>query len=780
MYNYNQDFTNHNHTDEHCNCSIWNHYKACPETCHDKACYHRPHGYAYQFNKPLNHNEHNHNHYIHDDCFDSCDDHINKFKPISGESAMETNARLISAVNNMAGKFNDAIKHANGLIHKLEHRNVYNGAYYDGDVITEECYDNTDQTVYKIIHIPLHDKSGNHIKFDLHLPYSNTSNSQINEKSFNASQFQLADKMFTAQIGGNNSWYGHVTWQGAPCPSEIDEARYTLGVNCHGRLLWYRNTVERNQLTRDNIINSFGVEGILVSGKTITNQNMWGNESPTNKTARICVGQNRNNGEIIVLVCGSYDKDNNIENGQSENGITLLSAANIMQGYCDLAVSVAYGSDNKYGVNALDKGDMLFSPSGLDDTNNLGYWFISRKSSFKNNFTFDSATLRQLYGQLKWRYILTDREINNVDLKFADVNNKIINLQNTISIQTSSIMSEIARVEKESKDRDTAIHDRINSLDGTVNGLLVSVNSIGNAVIILQASDVLQNANISGLQNNLSTLQNTVNNSLMDIAVIKSDIINVRNDMNALQNADINLQQQINNIKTSMTYINNTISDLINTVNGIEIDILSIKEDITNAGIDIDSLSEDIQNALNNISTITNDIGNIVEEITVIQNTMPDLTGVVERKYITLTSTNITEYTNAWNAGWRLTNIRGFNMATALVITPSGTQTKTYSIKFLSGTNVRVFDNQYLGTCMGWADYVEVGSSTYGTGFSSILMTFSSMTSGGWGLSIYNGTTVSNPTATNSNAASEFIPKGAITPLPIIPTGLILTMEKVK
>lgn len=331
------------------------------------------------------------------------------FKPIPGESLLETTQRLYAAMNRMACDYQAAINEANSVIKNIEAKSVYNGAYYTDAVKVEEGYSNEDGTAYKIIRIPHRDYDGSMIKMNLHLAYGNTTNSKLNETIFDASMFELADKMVTANVGDDvNGWNGLAIWDGATIPAYVNPALYTVGFNACNGMKWYQNTVDMEQLRRDKIVNAMGVTGILVNNQVVTPQEMWGVESTTAlKTARIVMGQNYTTHEIVILVVGDFDKVNNITDGK-EYGITPAVAAKIMAGYCDVAVNVSLndGENGKYGVGATDKGAMLFTPSDSIVQENYAYWFISKKACYQNNYTFESATLTQLYGQLKWQYYL--------------------------------------------------------------------------------------------------------------------------------------------------------------------------------------------------------------------------------------------------------------------------------------------------------------------------------------------------------------------------------------
>lgn len=500
--------------------------------------------------KPNDHchcNDHHHHCHDHPDR----DWHFRHFKPCPGESPMETTARLYRAMNEMSCEFKQAIDGANGLINRLEKKSIYNGAYYDGVVTTEEGWSNEDSTSYKIIRIPHKDKGGAHIDLRLHVAYGNTTNSKVMETVFDASEFQLADKMVTAAVGDvDTGWQGLCRFDGAPIPSNVDKSLYTLGVTRHNRVKWYKNTVDEKQLERDCIMNSMGATGILVNAGVATDKTMWGVEAETmQKTARVVIGQNYETRETIILVVGDYDAVNNITDGK-EYGMYPNTAANIMEGYCTVAINVALGSGN-YGAAAVDKGEMLFLPSNAIPQKNYAYWYISRKSTYCNNYSFESATLRQLYGQLKWLCELRLAEVTVLTNRLVNVEEDIKSLYASVNDHTAQLTDHEARleeIEKYTKDlanlkaRMDALETQMVALNESFlsiseqwattmtewTNIKVEFNEYKQRLITLE--ELIASLDVAGLSNRVTAVENSIVNINNALSVIDLDIAGLKEE----------------------------------------------------------------------------------------------------------------------------------------------------------------------------------------------------------------------------------------------------------
>lgn len=428
----------------------------CPDSCENRKCYDFHHGHVShgKYHKPHNH------------CDDIYHHHHHHFKPIPGESKMETDARLYRAVNEMACEFEKAMCEAEGLIHKLERRSIYNGAYYDGVVTVEEGWSSEDSTAYKLTKIPHKDKGGCTIKMKLHLAYGNSTNSKVNEAISDAAQYELADKMYTAALGNRTGgWTGKVRYDFAPLPSDEEPNGFTMGFTSSMRMKWYRNTVSNEQLKRDCIENSMGVLGVLVNNKEVSEE-LFGLDV-NDPVARVVIGQNYETKDIYVLTCGSYDRANNIENA-SQYGMKALTAANIMAGYCDIAVTVSADipdlarlSTDEFGCSAVDKGSFMFLPKDAQMPKAYAYWYISRKSQYQNNYTFESATLRQLYGQLEWRLHLSEADIDRIIVNINKIESELDRIEAESKERDQELKENIDRVEEESIDRDNILQDNI-------------------------------------------------------------------------------------------------------------------------------------------------------------------------------------------------------------------------------------------------------------------------------------------------------------------------------
>ena len=356
------------------------------------------------------------------------------------------NLSMPGQVEALNHKVNDLIKTLNcysenvyGAYNAIVQSALCNDAYYR-EVTIEEGYIPDASAKYKVVHIPFLDKAGEPIYLELGLAYNNSTNSGVREKSFDASQRFLADKLIPAANVGTN-WYGHPIWKNAPIPTtEVDGMKYTVGITESGFIKWYANSVDDRTMQIDKVRNAMGVRSVLIAGGELS-QNMWEITEST-QLARVGIGMNYQTKERFIVVVEGSDR----------TGCTVEQFANIFKGYaCDVAVECANG-DSSY---MLDKGEMAVMPSTVNamsiptvpDSN--CFWYITKRRHYKNQYVKDVATLTQRVGQEIWNTELADTAVDKVKAEVVDLNNRLV--------------AEIQERKDEDARIDTRIDDEINN-----------------------------------------------------------------------------------------------------------------------------------------------------------------------------------------------------------------------------------------------------------------------------------------------------------------------------
>lgn len=326
---------------------------------------------------------------------------------VEGQSLYQAFNCLNDRVNICINTYNQVMQNGYKVLRDMQRAAEVNGAYYTkGEVWTEEGYSAEESAVYTIIHKANLDKKGNPIRMELHLGYNNTTNSKVPQNIFSASQITFADKMVVAQPMGVDGWYGNVIYKGTPLPHADRPTLYTMGWTRSGVMKVYNNSVDPDQMLCDTIENAMGVSGVLIQNGEILNSE-WYNQIPDydKQVSRICIGQNMQTREVIIICCGAT-------NGINRKGMTSLACANILRQYgCSIAVEVMEGAN----TGASDKGRLLFDPPGDDVPEAYAYWFISRKCHYHNDFQNEIGKLTQIYGEQLWRTHLAENKVNGFD-----------------------------------------------------------------------------------------------------------------------------------------------------------------------------------------------------------------------------------------------------------------------------------------------------------------------------------------------------------------------------
>ena len=320
---------------------------------------------------------------------------------------------LYEAVNNLTDRVNVCIHNYNAVmaesyktLHNLQQAAQENGAYYGPDEVwVEEGYYANESSTYHLVHKACVDRRGEPIRMQLHLAYGNTTNSKIEQGIFNASKVEFADKMLVAIPKTENGWYGKAIWHGAPIQSADEPTLYTVGFTRAGVMRVYNNGVSVDQMLRDTIENAMGCSGVLIQNGQVTDDSYRDNiPNAGQQTSRVCIGQNLDTREVIILTVGN-------ENDVNRKGLTSKACAQILLGQgCDIAVELCEG----VGSAAMDKGSLMYVPDDEQQPNAYAFWFISRKCFYKTDYERELAELIQNYGACIWDGFLNKKNIKSV------------------------------------------------------------------------------------------------------------------------------------------------------------------------------------------------------------------------------------------------------------------------------------------------------------------------------------------------------------------------------
>lgn len=387
---------------------------------------------------------------------------------VPGFSPEEQMALLTGKVNDMIDKFNMYSKDVYGAYHAIVESALTNDAYYN-EITTEEGYIAEAGAPYKVVHIPFLDRAKQPIYMELGLAYNNTTNANVHENVFNASERVLADKLIPA-YQSTNTWYGAVVWKGAPI-SNIGEnpAPYTVGITENGFIKVYENLMNYTQLKQDNVRNAMLANCILVQGGQMTPDKFQPDEK-AQLLGRVGIGMNYDTKERFIVIV----------NGSDQSGCTAEMLANIFLKYnCTVAVEVANGMK----TTALDKGAFMFTPPTvagdvvptIPEVN--AFWYITKRRHYKNEYVKDVASLTQKYGQMLWRCETANISVDNVKETVAELSRK---LDTEIHDRQTADEALQTQITQEVTDREQAIqtvNERIDTEVETLNNLIQSTKT---------------------------------------------------------------------------------------------------------------------------------------------------------------------------------------------------------------------------------------------------------------------------------------------------------------
>lgn len=540
--------------------------------------------------------------------------------PCGDTSVWGAISQLTGRVNECIGQTNNVIGKAQQAIACIQAAACENGAYYGpNEVWLEEGYDATASAKYYIMHKKAVANDGSPIRMQLKLAYDNTTNSLLTQDAFEASQMEDAQMLVPAvPVNPNLGWFGLAMWQGAPIPSATLVNAYTAGFTQSGRLKWYDNSTDIAQLRRDQIQNAMGVYGILVAGGEITDSALRAQiPNADQRTARVCIGQNYDTGEVFILSCGDTDS----------NGLTSAGCAAILKQYgCDVAVECCQGPT----CCMLDKGQMVYTPDKHKVPAAYAYWYITKKATYRNQITHELADLTQKYGQAIWAANLTYSSV-------SDIVEDITNVQTTVAQHTTDIAALKASSGQQGADvsnltsQMNVLSSRVETLETTVDQIVSDSGSVGSQLQLLntQISNLTDRLNqeISDRKAAFTSLQSAINTEITNRS-----------------NADAALQTTLNSLSTTVSSnkadIDSELTEIKSQLNTATTDIADHKTKISNLQTQLQTLTETVSTNYNTlealIQTNTTNIGTHTTQIASLLESMTKLDTAVSNYIIEL------------------------------------------------------------------------------------------------------------------------------------------------
>lgn len=546
--------------------------------------------------------------------------------PPVGESATFRQVqRLECKVNECVNATNGTLAKAQATLKAIQRCATMDGAFYGPDnVWTEQGYDEGSGSVFYITHVKPTKASGP-IKMELHLAYGDTTNSKRAQDIFDVSEFELANVAFPAvPYNTDVGYYGKAVWRKGPIMSTEEDNLFTVGFTESGRMRYYANAIDQDQLRRDRIENAMGCYAVLVLNGEITDVSLRNRHANYQTAApRVCMGQNGETKEIIFLSCGDYDT----------NGMTTAACANILRQYgCTIAVETCSGKS----VSAADKGEILFPPSDAEIPVTHAYWFVTKKRTYCRDFTWEVALLALRVGKASWQGYLNSLAIKNLTILVNDAIMKVQELEDRvyaveilvaelearvkaiedwqsgiegdISDLLARLLKEIQdridgddalrlQIEMEIADREAAVADLQAKLDQEVLDRIA-----GDAALRTDLNTEIQ-ARIDGDADLLARIQQEISDRQAAVADLQSQIdahttliSNLRADLTALQtlvNDNYNslllliqqnttkineLEQRQAALETQMAALDATVTQILETITQIEVSLENLKQ----------------------------------------------------------------------------------------------------------------------------------------------------------------------------------------------------------
>lgn len=463
--------------------------------------------------------------------------------PVCGMNEQEQLSRLNCKMDEVIHLVNDYSKDVYGAYTAIVNSALCNDAYYN-EITVEEGYIAEVSAPYKVVHIPFLDRAKQPIYFELGLAYNNTTNANVHEDVFNASQRVIADKLIPA-YNSTNTWVGAVVWNGAPI-GNIGEnpATYTFGVTKNGFFKLYENLTNYNQLKQDNIRNAFMANSILVQGGKMTPDKFYPDEK-AQLIGRVGVGMNYDTKErFIVIVQGSEDA-----------GCTAEQLANIFLKYnCTVAAELS----NMNMTTALDKGAFMFTPptTGGAEVPTIpevnAFWYITKRRHYHNEYVKDVAGLTQKYGEMLWRTETANISVDNVKEVVAGFQNALDKEVSNREEGDNQLQENINAEETARENADTQLQNNINTLSAHVDGVETELkaadttlqNNIDQLRTDLTAKDIKEVVKTSDNSKNIYRIQ--LNDStFVDVAIETYDYSLLTQKLDTLSGLEPRLDAEV-------------------------------------------------------------------------------------------------------------------------------------------------------------------------------------------------------------------------------------------
>lgn len=460
-----------------------------------------------------------------------------------GVSPEEQMCILTERVNELINTINDYSTDVYGAYNAIVNSALCNDAYYN-EITTEEGYIAEASAKYKVIHIPFLDRSKEPIYFELGLAYNNTTNANVHEDVFNASQRTIADKLIPA-YNSDNTWVGAVVWKGAPI-GNIGElpATYTFGVTDNGFFKVYENLTDYTQLKQDCVRNAFEARSVLIQGGNLT-PDKFDPDEKNQQLGRVGVGMNYDTKErFIVIVQGS-----------NQSGCTTEQLANIFKTYnCNMAVELSNGMM----TTALDKGAFMFVPPTADGITVPtipqvnAFWYITKRRHYHNEYVRDVANLTQKYGEMLWRTETANISVDNVKDVVAGFQRALDTETGERKAADETLQANIDAEAKAREQGDTALQQNINTLSETLDEVEEELQqtdktlqqNIDNLRIELTAKDIVSVEKTSDNSKNIYRIR--LNDSTyVDVAIETYDYVLLTQKLDTLAALEPRLEAEV-------------------------------------------------------------------------------------------------------------------------------------------------------------------------------------------------------------------------------------------
>lgn len=436
---------------------------------------------------------------------------------VPGMSPQEQLGLVAKRVDDLTETLNRYSENVYGAYEAIVHSAICNDAYYH-EIVTETGYLTDTSAKYTIVSIPFVDDANKPIILDLGLAYNNTANSGVKESIMDFSGRVIADKIIPA-FNITNKWTGKARYKLAPIDTE--DTGFTLGITDRGFMKIYNSTATEADMNKDGVVNAMGVQGVLISAKSKTEDNYPANKGE--QIGRVAMGMDYDTQmRYIVMVDGT--KPTGVENG---GGCTSDQIADLLlKRGCTVAVELANGSNTVM----MDKGELVNIPyddAGIANVPKMNcFWYITKERHYHNEYVREVGELMQKYGRALWQSTVSDIAVSN------------------LRDYCEKVEAELKQEEQDRKDADSALQNNIDS----------EANNRAEADKALQANiDAEADARNKAdkvLQNNIDTLAQKVDTEVARLdsvdAAIRQELAQTESKLHAKDIASVEKSQDGN------------------------------------------------------------------------------------------------------------------------------------------------------------------------------------------------------------------------------------------